>query len=116
MLQSVAVTPLVESARMGDSEAWNTLVERYLPLVSGVIARHRLRDSDAADVNQTVWLRLVEHLNDLREPEALPGWLATTTQRECLRVLRAARRYDLTSSPEDSPVSPDQAGAMIEEE
>lgn len=92
MLQSVAVTPLVESARTGNSEAWDTLVERYLPLVSGVIARHRLRDSDAADVNQTVWLRLVEHLNDLREPEALPGWLATTTRYECLRVLRGGQR------------------------
>jgi RNA polymerase sigma factor (sigma-70 family) len=63
-----------------------------------------------------VWLLLVEQLGNLRVSAALPGWLATTTQRECLRVLRAARRYDLTSSPEDSPVSPDQADAMIEEE
>jgi RNA polymerase sigma factor (sigma-70 family) len=67
-------------------------VERYLPLVTGVIARHRLRDADADDVNQTVWLRLVEHLDDLREPEALPGWLATTTRYECLRVIRGSQR------------------------
>jgi RNA polymerase sigma factor (sigma-70 family) len=58
----------------------------------------------------------VEQLGNLRVSAALPGWLATTTQRECLRVLRAARRYDLTISPEDSPVSPDQTDAMIEEE
>jgi RNA polymerase sigma factor (sigma-70 family) len=58
----------------------------------------------------------VEQLGNLRVSAALPGWLATTTQRECLRVLRAARRYDLTSTPEDNPVSPDQADALIEEE
>src|SRR5204863_155915 len=44
------------------------------------------------DVSQTVWLRLVENLANLREPEALPGWLATTTQRECIRQLRQGRR------------------------
>lgn len=92
MLQSEAVAPLVASARAGDSAAWDTLVERFLPLVCGVIARHRLREADADDVNQTVWLRLVEHLDDLREPEALPGWLATTTRYECLRVLRGGQR------------------------
>jgi RNA polymerase sigma factor (sigma-70 family) len=46
------------------------------------------------DVGQTVWLLLVEHLDKLREPAALPGWLATTTAHECLRVVRAASRLD----------------------
>lgn len=92
MLQANAVAPLVEAARSGDADAWDSLVDRYLPLVTGLIARHRLRGADADDVNQTVWLRLVEHLGDLREPEALPGWLATTTRNECLRVLRGGQR------------------------
>jgi DNA-directed RNA polymerase specialized sigma24 family protein len=43
-------------------------------------------------VGQTVWLLLVEQLGRLREPAALPGWLATTTSRECLRVVTAARK------------------------
>ena len=51
--------------------------------------RCRLSRADAADVSQNVWLRLTEHLDTIREPAALPGWLATTTRRECLRTIRA---------------------------
>ena len=83
---------LVHAARAGDAEAWNDLVRRFLPLVRAVINRVRLSPADAADVNQTVWLRLVEHLDDLREPRALPGWLATTARREALRAIDAKRR------------------------
>ncbi|WP_442940197.1 RNA polymerase sigma factor [Nocardioides sp. B-3] len=74
---------LVNEARGGSQSAWNQLVERLLPLVTSLIRRHRLFGADADDVNQTVWLRLVEHLDRIDEPRALPGWLATVTlQRE----------------------------------
>jgi RNA polymerase sigma factor (sigma-70 family) len=86
------VPELVDAARAGDADAWNDLVDRFLPMVSGVIGRLRLPPADAADVNQTVWLRLVEHLDDLRDPRALPGWLATTARREALRAIEARRR------------------------
>lgn len=92
MERSESVASLVAAAREGDSDAWDALVERYLPLVMAIIARHRLFGADADDVNQTVWLRLVEHLGQLREPEALPGWIATTTRHECLRALRTGAR------------------------
>jgi len=83
-----SVGDLLEAARGGDEEAWNSLVDRFLPFVTRLIARHRIRGADAEDVNQTVWLRLVEHLDTIREPQALPGWIATTTGRECLAALR----------------------------
>jgi RNA polymerase sigma factor (sigma-70 family) len=57
-----------------------------------VIRSYRLTAADAQDVSQTVWLRLVEHLTDLREPDALPGWLARITQRECGRHVRSRQR------------------------
>ena len=57
---------LVHAARAGDAEAWNDLVRRFLPLVRAVINRVRLSPADAADVNQSVWLRMVEHLDDLQ--------------------------------------------------
>lgn len=87
-----AVVDLVERARGGDSAAWNAIVERYAPLVWSVCRRHGLTGADADDVGAAVWLRLVEGLAALREPAALPGWLATTTRRECLAVLRARQR------------------------
>jgi RNA polymerase sigma factor (sigma-70 family) len=95
MQDAVSVVDLVTAARDGDRESWNDLVDRFLPLVTGVISRCRLSRTDADDVNQTVWLRLVEHLGDLREPQALPGWLATTARNECLRVIRLRDRDTL---------------------
>jgi RNA polymerase sigma factor (sigma-70 family) len=86
------VTDLVIRAKNGDKQAWDALVERYAPLVWSICRRYRLGRADAEDVNQSVWLTLVDQLAVLREPAALPGWLATTTHRECGRVLRAARR------------------------
>jgi RNA polymerase sigma factor (sigma-70 family) len=86
------VVTLVARAREGDKAAWEEIVEQYAPLVWRVCRRYRLSDQDALDVGQNVWLLLVEHLRQLREPAALPGWLARTTQRECLRLLRTDKR------------------------
>ena len=62
-------------ARKGDQQAWDALVERYSPLVWSICRRYRLSDADAEDVFQTVWMRLVEQLDSLRDPAAL-SWLA----------------------------------------
>jgi RNA polymerase sigma factor (sigma-70 family) len=86
------VADLVRAAGEGSQQAWDEIVERFAGLVWGVARSHRLAPADAADVSQTVWLRLVEHLGRLREPEALAGWIATTTRHECLRTLRRAGR------------------------
>jgi RNA polymerase sigma factor (sigma-70 family) len=83
-------TNLVTRARSGDKQAWDDIVERYAPLVWSICRQYRLGDADAEDVGQTVWLHLVDHLDDLRDPAALPGWLATTTRRQCIRVRQAA--------------------------
>src|SRR6266446_3104420 len=86
-----SVRDLVIRARGGDKQAWDALVERYAPLVWSICRRHRLGLADAEDVGQSVWLQLVSHLDTVRDPAALPGWLATTTRRECGRILCAAR-------------------------
>lgn len=90
--QTAPVDLLVRSAADGDQAAWNALVDRYAALVWSVAMRFRLSEADAKDVSQTVWLRAVEHLATLREPAAFPGWLATTTRRECLKVCAPANR------------------------
>ena len=135
------ITPLLSRLRGGEQAALAELFDRFRPQLRRMVELRldprlgpRASPSDVLQeaylaalaraehfferegMSFYVWLRLVDQLEAVHDPAALPGWLATTTQRECLRVLRAARRYDLTSSPEDSPVSPDQAGAMIEEE
>ena len=89
--EDLAVTDLVTRASNGDRQAWDTLVERYASLIWSICRRFRLSDADADDVGQNVWMQLVDHLDTLQCAAALPGWLATTTRRECLRMLRTAR-------------------------
>ena len=91
MRDDPVVTDLVTKAKKGDQQAWDALVERYAPLIWSICRRHQLGNTDAQGVGQMVWLQLVDHLGAVRDPAALPEWLATTTRRECLRVLRAAR-------------------------
>ena len=110
------VIALVTRAAAGDQGAWDKIVERYSPLVWSICLRYQLDRHDIDDIGQNVWLLLVERIGQLREPAALPGWLATTTRRECLRVLRAGRRYDHEGLPPDDQMPPDPSAAMIEQE
>ncbi|HEY3140983.1 MAG TPA: sigma-70 family RNA polymerase sigma factor [Acidimicrobiales bacterium] len=78
---------VVERARTGDEEAWHALVARYVGLVHAICRGYGLRGRTSAEVNQVVWLRLVEYLPRIHTPEAISGWIAATTRAECLRPL-----------------------------
>jgi RNA polymerase sigma factor (sigma-70 family) len=95
------VTLLVAAAADGDQGAWGEIVDRYTPLLVSVLLRYRLSSGELQDVAQTVWLRLVEHLGDLREPRALPMWLITTAKREAVRAATVSRRVRPVD-PQDS--------------
>ncbi|MCV2489843.1 sigma-70 family RNA polymerase sigma factor [Geodermatophilus sp. YIM 151500] len=112
------VPELVAEALRGDQSSWNRLVDRYTPLVLSIVRRHRLQGGDAEDVVQTVWLRLVEHLGEIRDPQALPGWIATTGRHECLRVLRGHHLVSPTDLQErgqpEGDGAADLAGNLLE--
>ncbi|SDO36947.1 RNA polymerase sigma factor, sigma-70 family [Nakamurella panacisegetis] len=99
---TVPITDLVVRGARGDQEAWNSIVDRYLPLVTSVIRRCRVTEEDREDVSQTVWLRLVENLGRIRDPQALPAWIIRTTRNEALRVLRQRARA-VPVDPIDGP-------------
>jgi len=89
------VIKLVRTASTGDPAAWDTLVQKYVALLWAIALRHGLHESDAADVVQTTWLRLLEHIDDIRDPSRIGSWLATTAQRESLRLVAHRRRVVL---------------------
>jgi RNA polymerase sigma factor (sigma-70 family) len=94
---------LVRAAVAGDQGAWTALVVRYVPLVFAITSRYRLTPTDAQDVSQTLWLRLLEHLGDVRDPLALPGWISVTTRNETLRLLKARSR-SVEVDPQTDPI------------
>lgn len=111
---------LVARCRQGDAAAWSALVQRYQRLVYAVVRRMGLDDHVAADVFQTVFARLIEHLPRLAQPERLQAWIVTTAKRESLRVREKGRKQVSLSQeddegnthelelPDDSPLAEEQ--------
>ena len=92
MHDDLPVTDLVTRARNGNKQAWDALVDRYAPLTWSICRRNRLSRADATDVGQRIWQQLVDQLATIRDPAAIPGWLATITQQECRRIRSTAHR------------------------
>jgi RNA polymerase sigma factor (sigma-70 family) len=113
---SPPVADLVTRARDGDKLAWDGIVDRYAPLIWSICRKYRVGGADADDVGQVVWLHLVDKIADLRDAAALPGWLATTARRECLRVLRAAQLPQTAGPALDAGNIPDAQAAGVEQE
>jgi RNA polymerase sigma factor (sigma-70 family) len=107
----VDLRAVLAAASGGDQAAWDALVGEFSSLLWSVTRAFRLQPLDAADVVQVTWLRLVENLNRITDPQALPAWLATTARRECLQLLRRADRRRVTSYVEPVDV-PDPAPAV----
>jgi RNA polymerase sigma factor (sigma-70 family) len=112
---------VVSAAALGEPAAWDALVDRYARLVWAVARAFGLSDADAADVSQTTWLRLAEHLPRLREPDRIGAWLATTARREAMRALARARRerpldgldfVDTESGLDQRLLETEEAGAL----
>jgi DNA-directed RNA polymerase specialized sigma24 family protein len=93
---------LLRRARSRDSAAWDGLVTRLGKMVLHTACAVGLRPADAADAAQLTWMRLLEHIHDIREPEHLPGWLKITARREALRIATSASRYVLYAEPDTS--------------
>src|SRR3982751_6922277 len=99
MPDDATIRRLVASASAGDQAAWNGLVAAFAGLVWSVIRSHNIFGAEAADISQTTWLRFVEHLDRLREPDRAGAWLATTARHECLRTLRRQGRSIAVADP-----------------
>jgi RNA polymerase sigma factor (sigma-70 family) len=92
-VQSAPVATLVIKAREGDAGAWEELVARFGGMIAATGRRYRLNAPDVAELQQTTWLRLVENLHRIEQPERVGGWLATTARRESLQLLKRASKY-----------------------
>lgn len=107
------VGALVASAADGEAAAWEALVDRYAGLVWGVARALGLDAVDAADVSQTTWLRLAEHLPRLREPERVGAWLAVTARREAVRTRQRSARVVLDSWCGEGPDDEDDLDTAL---
>src|SRR5580693_7277440 len=94
------VTGLVRRAAAGDTQAWERLIDQYARLIWSITVDFKLTESDAADVAQTTWLRLLQHIDRIEYPDRVGSWLAATARNECLRSLAARKRVVLAEDGE----------------
>ena len=111
---------LVLRARAGDSDAWDTLVDRLGSRVWAVARAQGLSRADADDVFQVTWMRLLTHLDSLRDPRRVSGWLTVTARHESFRVLRRNGRQIPTGDDDDLDAAlpldqPVDAGLLADE-
>jgi RNA polymerase sigma factor (sigma-70 family) len=97
---SIDIPQLVQRAAMGDRLAWEHLVDQYSRLIWAMTRDFKLPESDAADVVQVTWLRLLEHIDRIEHPDRIGSWLATTARHECLRHVAARSRITLVRDDE----------------
>jgi len=97
---SIDISQLVRRATMGDRSAWEHLVDQYSRLIWAMTRDFKLPESDAADVVQVTWLRLLEHIDRIEHPDRIGSWLATTARHECLRHVAARSRIMLVHDDE----------------
>ncbi len=110
---------LVAAARAGSAAAWETIIERFDGLVKAIARRCRLSNADVAEVCQTTWLRLVENLDRIEQPDRLAAWLATTSRRESLRIATRRPVISLTDAlhlKASYEVAPIDAGLLKDED
>jgi RNA polymerase sigma factor (sigma-70 family) len=103
-MEATRTGELVSRAREGDRDAWELLVTEYSSLLEAVARRFLSDEAQRADVVQTIWLRLFEHLCEIRDPERLAGWLLTTATRTCIEALRRTRREEPVGFEDDTAV------------
>lgn len=109
------VTRLVRRAGAGDTRAWEQLVERYGRLIWSITRDFKLRESDAADVFQTTWMRLIEHVDRIQHPDRVGSWLAATARNECLRCIASHKRLVLAAEDDAMLDGPADQGAEVDE-
>src|SRR5882672_7394861 len=105
--RAARMADLLSAARAGSEDALGQIVNELSPLLWQVARSAGLSQGDAEDVLQTVWMRLITHLDSVHDTTALTGWLVTTTKREAWRV-RAAGRKQLPADQDVFAEMPDQ--------
>jgi RNA polymerase sigma factor (sigma-70 family) len=112
--RNARLADLVNAAREGSDDALGQIVTELSPLLWHVARAAGLSSGDAEDVLQTVWMRLLSHLDGIRTSVALTRWLVVTTKREAWRVRAEERRRQpideewLATLPDPGPSSEDQ--------
>ena len=104
---------LIRAAQGGDRAAFGRLYERYGTLIHGVLIA-RVAYDEAEDLMQDVFLKAMQQIRMLRDPQAFSAWLITMARRvatDHCRSMKFKRFLGLT--PERAPKCNPEALALL---
>jgi RNA polymerase sigma factor (sigma-70 family) len=111
------LSELVAGARDGDERAWRELCSRVKNVAWKTINSYGVRGADADDAYAATMFRLAEHLDRIRDPERVPGWVATTARNETLGLFRSRRRTVVVDEvPERDSGNGEPDAALVRDE
>lgn len=114
MFDDFSDADLIAQCRSGRMAAWSTLVRRFQRLIYTVPRRAGLGDDDCAEVFQSTFALLVEHLDQLNDPSRVRAWLVTTARRETLRRLELQARQGAAAAPRSDEEAEADADALAQ--
>src|SRR4051812_20560715 len=99
---------LVAALRRGEARARTELVRRHLPLIERLVAAALGPDAEIPDVVHDVFVRALEGIDKLKDPQALPHWLSTLAVFTARDKIRRRRRWRWIRflAPEEIPEAP----------
>jgi RNA polymerase sigma factor (sigma-70 family) len=117
-----AESTLVTQAQAGDRSAFSALYDTYLPKIYDFALGMLRNRSDAEDVTSDTFLKAVERLHTLKEPDAFRGWLYTIARNIALSLVESRKRavptgeYDEYASAHNTALMPEPEQALESEE
>ena len=97
---------VIAAVLAGDRERFGELVESHKAAVWGVIARFLSNPDDAREVFQETWLRALERLQSLRDPDRMRSWLFSIALNQCRSRHRAQKHLRLPSRRGEAEAEP----------
>jgi RNA polymerase sigma factor (sigma-70 family) len=92
------------------------IADRFTGLLHGIGRQCRLTPEERDDAAQSTWLALCQNADQIRDPQCIPGWLATTMRRFSAAAIRRRHRESPASDWLDTfataETTPDVADAV----
>ena len=105
---------LVRECLAGNEKAWSALIDKYKNLIYSVPVRWGFSQADASDIFQSVVAELISHIGNLRDPNALPGWLIQVASHKCNRWRQEQARETASEESETMALTAPEPGLTPE--
>ena len=94
-----SLASLVKACQKQEPRAQTVFYERYKAKMTGICRRYARTVAEADDIFQDAFVKIFNSINDLKDPEAVDGWVKVTVIRTAINYYnRTTRREDLHSA------------------